>query len=154
MWLQQLVRMLDKYEKVVDVVGFLGQIKQKVDECSRCFTAIWVIEMLFQTYSKHEKSLKEEFLMDAKQIKAAWDTIYNPIKEKRQELICSQCIDYFYAEYKGAQNVISEADAQALEGNFVQKWNKISKMCADQGLMQDEEYQKFLSKLMNEMVKY
>ena len=60
-WLNTLVRMLDKYEKKLDVVTFLGQIKQKIDDCSRTYTAIWIIEMLFQSVTKLKSDVGDEF---------------------------------------------------------------------------------------------
>jgi len=153
-WLKSLTTMLDKYHKKLDVLSFLGQIKQKIDDCSRTYTAIWVIEMLFQSIPKLKADVGDEFEADVNDIKKQWDTLYAPHKQQRMDLICEKCIDEFYSRFEGANKVITREKANRLAGSATQRWNAISKMCYDKGLNQDEKYQQFLNSLMVEMNKY
>lgn len=153
-WLNTLVRMLDKYEKKLDVVTFLGQIKQKIDDCSRTYTAIWIIEMLFQSVAKLKADVGDEFEADVNLMKKSWDVLYAPYRQERMQVICSKCIDFFYSEFEDASKVIKRDKVDKMAGSSVEKWNQVSKMCHDKGLASDEKYQLFQQKLMNEMVKY
>jgi hypothetical protein len=153
-WLHELTQFLAKYEKQVDTVTFLGRIKQKIEDCSRSYTAIWVIEMLFMTYEQNRAALGAQFDIDVKTIKASWDRLFDPVKDTRKQLICSKCIDYFYDQYAGANAVISKEDALRLPGVPSEQWSTVSKMCHDAGLHSDEDYKRFLGQLMAEMVKY
>ena len=153
-WLNSLVRMLDKYEKKLDVVTFLGQIKQKIDDCSRTYTAIWIIEMLFQSAVKLKDDVGDEFEADVNQIKKSWDVLYAPYKQQRMQLICSECINFFYSEFEDASKVIKREKVDKMAGSSTEKWNQVSKICHEKGLSSDEKYQLFQQKLMNEMVKY
>ena len=153
-WLRKLVVFLQKYEKKVDIITFLKQIEEKIRDCSRSYTAIWVIEMLFMTIEKNKQALGDQFANDVRTIKADWDTLFEPCKDVRKQLICGKCISFFYQTYAGAAAVISEEDAWKLEGDNSQKWMQISKMCQDAGLHNNEQYKTFLGQLMAEMVKY
>ena len=153
-WLRQLVNFLTRYEKLVDGPTFLKRIEEKIKDCSRSYTAIWVIEMLYFTVEKNRDRLGTAFIREVTQLHDDWNALFTPYKEARKELICNKCIEYFYAEYEGANEVISKEDAYKLEGTAANKWQTISKMCKDAGLHDNEQYKRFLGQLMAEMVKY
>ena len=152
----QVLSFLNKYSKKLDIVGFLGQIKQKLDDCSRTYTGSWVIEMLFKTNEKHAETLGASFYTDIKELQLTWDTkIMLPIRQQRQDYICEKCIEYFFDTYKQAEKIITKEKASQLPAqSTTHRWNQISKMCADKGLLEDPDYKEFLGKLMVEMVKY
>ncbi len=152
----QLLSLLNAYQHQLDLVGFLGQIKQKLDDCSRCYTGSWIIEMLYKTNDKHTETLGNTFALRVNELKQFYDReIVDPIRQQRQDFICQKCMDMFYAEFKGASKIISREKALALDAlSDTHRWNQICKMCADKGLLNDEEYKSFLGKIMVEMVKY
>ena len=153
-WLRQLVNFLTRYDKLVDGPTFLKRIEEKIKDCSRSYTAIWVIEMLYFTIEKNRDKLGTAFIREVTQLQDDWNTLFTPFKEARKELICNKCIEYFYQQYEGASEVISKENAYTLEGNAAEKWQTISKMCKDAGLLENEQYKQFLGQLMAEMVKY
>jgi len=157
-WLRQVVQVLSKYENTLDIVSFMGQIKQKIEDCSRCYVAIWTIEMLFKSnielQGKMSPDIHKQFDQDIKIIKRSWDTIMQPIRGKRQDFICEKCIDFFFTHYEDASKVTTRQKIDNFAGTNEQKWNKISKMCFEAGLHSNAKYQQFIDKLTNEMVKY
>jgi len=154
LWFNAVATLLEKYNSKLDVTPFYKEISKKTKDCSRSYTGIWIIEMLYGTAQKQQAVMGQTFLDDVTQLKHAWDTLFEPYRNRRKELICQKCIDYFFAEYEGATTILSQEEADKLEGLFVDRWNHISKLCADKGLMENEQYKRFLGKLMNEMVKY
>jgi hypothetical protein len=153
-WLKEVVQLLGKYETQVETLEFLGQIKQKIEDCSRCYVAIWTIEMLYKSADKLKDKISSEFVRDVGKVKQSWDKIMQPIRSKRQELICQKCIEFFYEHFEGANDIVTSEKVNKWNSSFTDKWNKISKMCYEAGLNSDVKYQTFIGKLTNEMVKY
>lgn len=158
-WLYHLVITLGKYDKVFNNMEFLGQIKCKIEDCSRSYTGMWVLDMLYETVQKNQTSLTnlnlyEQFVDDLKELQAKWNDLMNPIRETRRRLLGKKCLEFFYKHYRGASQVYERSAIKDLGSNNGDRWFQVSKKAHELGLTSNEEYKEFLAKLMIEMVKY
>jgi hypothetical protein len=153
-WSVKLVTFLDKYSKKINVVDFLGQIKQKIDECSRAYTGMWTLDMLHKSERELGTALPKEFSVDLAELQGEWNVIMERVREPRKELLGRECIKYFYDNYKGAERVHKQSKIGELGSSDAERWMSLCKKAHDKGLNADKEYQDFVGKLMVEMVKY
>jgi hypothetical protein len=153
-WLHKLVMFLERHEKQIDTLKFLEQVKQKIEDCSRSYTGMWVLETLHQSVEKHKASLKPEFLEDVQALNTSFDILMYPIREQRKELLGVKCTEFFYTEYKDANKLFPQDQLETLGSTWASRWLELCKHLHDKGITSTKEYQKFAGKMLVEMVKY
>lgn len=152
-WLFYLVKFLNDYENVFNVTDFLGQIKQKVEECSRAYTGMWTLDMLHMTASKHESVISKEYREGLDDLQKRWNDIMKPIREARKELICRKCIELFCDTYNNKYKVLTKKQVDSFKGTYEEQWRDMQKLVHAKE-EHKTHYQAFLGKLMTEMTKY
>jgi hypothetical protein len=155
-WLAKVVQFITSFDRVIDVVGMLGQIKMKIEDCSRCYTGMWTLDMLHECWKNNNMKLKPAFKTGLDVLQADWNLIMGPIRDKRRELIASKCIDFFQANFKEWQKVVSKTMLTNWMSTMSSHdaWMNVCKCAADNGWNEDKQYKKFLAKLLIEMTKY
>lgn len=156
LWLGRLMGLLNKYGKCIDVIDFLGQIKMKVEDCSRAYTGMWTLDMLHQFAESPQVKQAGDvvFKQDVAQLQKEWSVIMDRIRPARKELIGKKCLEYFYENYAGATKVYTKDEAEKLASNDGDRWYLVCKKANDMGLNDNKEYKEFLAKIMVAMVKY
>ena len=145
---------------MIDVLDLLGRIKIKIENCSRSYTALWILDTLIECWKKYESHLDISFKSSIDRLQLEWNYIYEPVREQRKQLLGQKCIDFFIKEFQDWKSIISEQEFQDLSSNEnlidnpSEKWSKICKQAQEQGWTEKESYKRFLGKLMVEMTKY
>ena len=148
--------MLDGYEKHMNVIEFLGQIKSKIDDTSRCYTATWTLDMLHKSIEdnkKNKSALPEAFTDSVKKLQAEWDAIITPLREQRFNILGTKCIQFFYSNYPEAYTIIPYKQVKTFGPTAAAQWKKLSEKL-HQAANGTPEYSAFIGKLMVEMVIY
>jgi hypothetical protein len=153
-FLAVLMNFLTHYENTIDVMDFLGQVKNKNQDCSRCYTGMWTLDMLHNLVQDKGDKLNADFKANLTQVQRVWSTIMERVRPLRKNLMGRKCIEFFYAKYSEASNVATPDEVEKLADNDGDRWYLLSKLCHDKGLNDDKVYQDFIAKLMVEMVKY
>jgi hypothetical protein len=153
-WLHKLVMFLERHEQHIDTLKFLEQVKLKIEDCSRAYTGMWVLETLHQSTEKHKAVVKEEFLKDVQDLNVSFDMIMYPIRDQRKELLGVKCIEFFYTAFKDANKHFPQDQIDTLGSTWAARWLELCKRLHDKGLTSTKEYQKFAGKMLVEMVKY
>ena len=128
-WVQKLLQFIDEYSRVFDVIEFLGQIKNKLEDCSRAYTGMWTLDMLHESCKKYRDQLPANVFDDLQQLQQEWNTLFEPYKEQRKQLICNRCIDMFFKQFSLAETVVSRAKVQELGTTDELRWKEISRLC-------------------------
>ena len=152
-FLSNLVGVLEQFNTKIEVVDFMGQIKQKIEDCSRSYTGMWSLDMMHECYKQNQDKLPE-FKQSLDALQNQWNEIMGNIREERKELLGYKCVEFFYKHYSGAEHVVSMKDLNKMKEGWHQKWLHVSRTAQQQNLHQDKEYQGFLAHLMIEMTKY
>jgi hypothetical protein len=105
-WVQKLLQFIDQYSRVFDVIEFLGQIKNKLEDCSRAYTGMWTLDMLHESCKKYRDQLPASVFDDLQQLQNEWNILFEPYREQRKQLICQHCIDMFYQQFSLAEQVV------------------------------------------------
>jgi len=155
-WLSKLVQFITSFDGKIDVVGMLGQLKMKVEDCSFSYTGMWTLDTLHEAWAKNSKKLGAEFKKGLDELQTEWNGIMGGIREQRRELLGKKCVEYLVNNFKDWQKIISQHMLEALlaKNSLGDVWAIISKQAKDDGWMDNADYKKFLSKLMIEMTKY
>jgi hypothetical protein len=155
-WLAEVVKFITSFDGQIDVVGMLGQIKLKVEDCSRCYTGMWTLDTLHQAWEQNNMKLKPSFKTGLDKLQADWNLMMLPIRDKRKFLLGRKCIDFFTSNYADWQKIVTKSmlENYCATLNPHDAWMNICKRAADDGWNEDKQYKKFLAKLMVEMTKY
>ena len=148
-WLHEVVVVLNNHEKLfTNIIDFLGKIKHLIEDCSRFYTAMFILDTLHQVQDK-----TAEFEKDVQGLQTVWNKIMDPLRESRKVLMAQKCLEFFAANCKDLTGVTS---VELLVGGeeAVAKWDEICKRCFDQGLTNDKSYKEFMVLLLVEMTKY
>ena len=152
-WLEDLVQFLKRFESSLDIISFLNEIRHKIEDCSRCYTAMWTLDMLHENAQKLDLGNKTKVFKDSiNTLQSKWNRLYKPIRETRKELLGEKCIIYFNTNFKYAVQVIGETPLPT--SGYHDTWVEISKRAHEQGWTDKKEYKDFLGLLMIEMAKY
>ena len=159
-WLHEVVVVLNTHEKLIkNSLDFLGKIKQLIEDCSRTYTAMFVLDTLHQALKDGPglaSGLASEngvFEADIKKLQANWNVIMEPIRESRKVLIAQKCLEFFGANFKDFESVATREELLPTD-NAVEKWTEICKRCHKKGLNDEKSYKDFLGLLLVEMTKY
>ena len=152
-FLSNLIGVLEQFNTKIEVVDFMGQIKQKIEDCSRSYTGMWTLDMMHECYKQNKEKLPE-FKASLDELQQKWDGIMSNIREERKQLLGYKCVEYFYSKYAGADKVCAIQELNKRSEDWHQKWLFLSKAAQQQNLYQNKEYQAFLAGLMVEMTKY
>ena len=155
-YLAQIVQFISGFEGKVDVVSMLGQIKMKIDDCSRIYTGMWTLDTFHQAYEKDGKKLGATFKRGLDTLQSRWNDMMMPIREERKQRIARKCIHMFMTEYEDATKIMSRRMVEDMLGKTTAHdiWSHISKEAHASGWTNEKPYKTFLSKLMVEMTKY
>lgn len=153
-WLHEVVVVLNTHEKIIkNGLEFLGKIKHLIEDCSRPYTAMFVLDTLHQTLKDRPVSEDGVFEADIKKLQASWNVIMEPIRESRKVLIAQKCLEFFGANYKDFEKVATREELLPTD-DAVGKWTEICKRCYKKGLNDEKSYKDFLGLLLVEMTKY
>lgn len=153
-FLYKLVTFLNKHEKAFDVIDFLAQVKMKVEDCSRCYTAMWSLDMIHNAVRDNPDKFTETFKNDLNDLQVEWDKIMDRIRPQRKELIGEKCIENFFNLYTEHSKVATREEVAKLADNNHDRWYALCKLCNEKGLNSTKPYQDFVGKLMVLMAKY
>jgi hypothetical protein len=153
-WLQEVVGVLNTHEKLIkNSVGFFGKIKQLIEDYSRIYTALFVLDTLHQSLKDGPATGDGIFEADINKLQANWNIIMESIYEPRKVLIAQKCLEFFGTNFKDFESVATREELLPTN-DAVEKWNMICKRCHKKGLNNDKSYKDFLKLLLVEMTKY